>query len=87
MVCFENLKVGSRVQTNKDGQIFKGTVRYKGGLNTREGNWVGVELDEPGAYIKLIRISKFLLYLKTETKPNQLGFDYDPLTHNFLNSK
>lgn len=48
MVHFENLKVGSRVQTNRDGEIFQGTVRYKGGLITREGNWVGVELDKPG---------------------------------------
>jgi dynactin complex subunit len=48
MVNFENLKVGSRVQTTKDGEVFLGTVRYKGGLITREGNWVGVELDKPG---------------------------------------
>ncbi len=48
MVNFENLKVGSRVQTSRDGEIFQGTVRYKGGLITRDGNWVGVELDKPG---------------------------------------
>ncbi|CAB3979641.1 Hypothetical predicted protein [Paramuricea clavata] len=50
MVNFENLKIGSRVQTSKDGEIFQGTVRYKGGLITREGNWVGVELDKPVGY-------------------------------------
>lgn len=48
MVGFENLKVGSRVQTHKDGEIYQGTVRYKGGLVTRDGDWVGVELDDPG---------------------------------------
>lgn len=51
MVLFENLKVGSRVQTNWNGNILKGTVRYKGELITREGDWVGVELDEPGKII------------------------------------
>lgn len=51
MVLFENLKVGSRVQTNRNGYILKGTVRYKGELITREGDWVGVELDEPGKII------------------------------------
>ena len=50
MVNFENLKTGSRVQTIKDGEIFEGTVRYKGGLITREGNWIGVELDKPAGY-------------------------------------
>ena len=53
MVNFENLKIGSRVQTSKDGEIFQGTVRYKGGLITREGNWVGVELDKPGTVLVL----------------------------------
>lgn len=48
MVLFENLKIGSRVQANWHGRIVKGTVRYKGGLVTREGDWAGVELDEPG---------------------------------------
>ena len=48
MVNFENLKTGSRVQAIKDGEIFEGTVRYKGRLITREGNWIGVELDKPG---------------------------------------
>jgi dynactin complex subunit len=52
MVNFENLKIGSRVQTSKDGEIFQGTVRYKGGLITREGNWVGVELDKPGTVLE-----------------------------------
>ena len=51
MVNFENLKVGCRVQTRKNDEIFQGTVRYKGGLITREGDWVGVELDKPGAVL------------------------------------
>ncbi|XP_028401130.1 uncharacterized protein LOC114524190 [Dendronephthya gigantea] len=50
MVHFDNLKVGTRVQTNRDGEIFQGTVRFKGGLISREGNWVGVELDKPAGY-------------------------------------
>lgn len=48
MVGFENLKIGSRVQTVKNGEILTGIVRYKGGLTTKEGDWVGVELDTPG---------------------------------------
>ncbi|XP_046853350.1 microtubule-associated protein ssm4-like [Xenia sp. Carnegie-2017] len=50
MVGFENLKIGSRVQTVKNGEILTGIVRYKGGLNTKEGDWVGVELDTPVGY-------------------------------------
>ncbi|KAH9411288.1 cytoskeleton-associated protein [Ordospora pajunii] len=29
------------------GDRFKGTVRYLGGIRTKEGKWVGLELDEP----------------------------------------
>lgn len=46
MVLFCNIHVGARVEVKWRGRIFNGKVRHKGGLVAREGDWVGVELDE-----------------------------------------
>jgi len=48
MVLFENINVNQRVEVLRDSQIYSGTVKYKGCINGIVGEWVGVELDEPG---------------------------------------
>ncbi|XP_038050459.1 dynactin subunit 1-like [Patiria miniata] len=47
MVLFLNINIGQRVEVYYKGQIFAGTVKYKGGLSNIKGDWVGVHLDEP----------------------------------------
>jgi len=48
MVMFSNINVNQRVEIMRSGQVYSGTVHYKGNLNGESGDWVGVELDEPG---------------------------------------
>jgi dynactin complex subunit len=50
MVLLSNIVIGQRVEVKYEGKICKGTVRYKGGVGNRPGEWVGVELDAPGQY-------------------------------------
>ena len=50
MVNYEVVTIGLEVEficgvDNKN--IHKGIVRYKGGINGKEGQWVGVEATEP----------------------------------------
>lgn len=45
MVFFHNINPGTRVQVKWRGEIETGIVRYAGGLVAKDGDWVGVELD------------------------------------------
>jgi len=47
MVLYDNVFTGQRVEARWNDGIFKGTVRYKGPVATKKGDWVGVELDIP----------------------------------------
>lgn len=47
MVQFLNINIGQRVEVRHKGRLYRGTVRYKGGVITKPGDWVGVELDSP----------------------------------------
>ncbi|XP_012943490.1 uncharacterized protein LOC101862898 [Aplysia californica] len=47
MVLFDNVFPGQRVEVRWDDGIYKGTVRYKGPVATKKGDWVGIELDRP----------------------------------------
>jgi len=51
MVLFENINVNQRVEVLRDGQIYSGTVKYKGSINGISGEWVGIELELPGTYL------------------------------------
>ncbi|XP_074657638.1 uncharacterized protein LOC141910758 isoform X2 [Tubulanus polymorphus] len=56
MVLFINVNIGQRVEVKLPSGIFKGTVRFKGSIVTKPGEWVGIELDQPvgthnGCYI------------------------------------
>lgn len=48
MVLFNNVNLNQRVEVIYHGGIYRGTVRYKGALNSEDGDWVGLELDHPG---------------------------------------
>ena len=48
MVFFHNVKPGARVQVKWRGEIENGTIRYAGNLVAKDGDWVGVELDNRG---------------------------------------
>ena len=49
MVFFHNINPGTRVQVKWRGEIETGIVRYAGGLVAKDGDWVGVELDNAGS--------------------------------------
>lgn len=48
MVLFNNVNVNQRVELLYRGEILTATVRYKGPVRFLDGDWVGLELDEPG---------------------------------------
>ena len=52
MVFFHNINPGARVQVRWRGEIENGTIRYAGSLVAKDGEWVGVELDNRGMYRK-----------------------------------
>lgn len=54
MVFFHNINPGARVQVKWRGEIEDGTIRYVGKLVTKDGDWVGLELDNRGSVNKLI---------------------------------
>ncbi|WAR27649.1 DCTN1-like protein [Mya arenaria] len=46
MVLFHNVNVGQRVEVSLDWGTIRGTVGYKGCLTGKQGDWVGVLLEE-----------------------------------------
>ena len=48
MVFFHNINPGARVQVKWRGEIENGTIRYAGSLVAKDGDWVGIELDNRG---------------------------------------
>lgn len=48
MVFFHTVNPGARVQVKWRGEIESGTIRYAGSLVAKDGDWVGVELDNGG---------------------------------------
>lgn len=46
MVLFHNVNVGQRVEVNLGWGNVRGTVQYKGCLAGKQGDWVGVYLDD-----------------------------------------
>lgn len=53
MVFFHNINPGARVQVRWRGEIENGTIRYAGSLVTKDGEWVGIELDNRGSVMML----------------------------------
>lgn len=50
MVNYDSINLGLKVEFIKDETICRGTVRYKGGLNGKQGVFVGIETDKPGIF-------------------------------------
>ena len=50
MVLFNNVNVGQRVEVNIGWCSIKGTVQYKGSLAGKQGDWVGMNLEEKGMH-------------------------------------
>lgn len=48
MVHFNVVTIGLEVEFQVENKTVTGFVRYKGPVNGKEGNWVGVEALEPG---------------------------------------
>lgn len=54
MVNYDSLSIGLRVEFEAENNaIVTGIVKYKGALNGREGNWVGVEASQPGEFLSV----------------------------------
>ena len=50
MVTYEALSIGLLVEFQFENAIKKGIVRYKGPLNCKSGDWIGIEANEPIGY-------------------------------------
>ncbi|PAA49929.1 hypothetical protein BOX15_Mlig004166g1, partial [Macrostomum lignano] len=50
MVLFDNIAIGQNVEVKHLNELYPAKVRYKGGLNSMKGDWVGLELYEPVGY-------------------------------------
>lgn len=50
MVLFHNINVGQKVEVNIGWGNIRGTVQYKGCLAGKQGEWVGVYLEEKGKH-------------------------------------
>ena len=48
MVLFSNVNLGQRVEVSLGWGNIRGTVQYKGCLVGKQGDWVGIHLDEKG---------------------------------------
>jgi len=79
MVLFENINVNQRVEVLRDGEIYSGTVKYKGNINGISGEWVGVELDLPGRDL----CARSVLSTGARTHFSSL-FQYGPSNHDAL---
>lgn len=48
MVNFDSLSIGLAVEFLINNTVESGFVRYKGSLNGKEGDWIGIEANKPG---------------------------------------
>ena len=54
MVNYDAIRVGLEVEFLcgvENSNVHSGIVRYKGPINNKEGEWVGIEAKEPGEYL------------------------------------
>lgn len=59
MVNYDSINLGLKVEFIRNEKICSGTVRYTGGINGKQGVFVGIEADEPGIleiFFSLIKI-------------------------------
>jgi hypothetical protein len=57
MVNFDSITIGLEVEFQvENGSIERGIVRYKGPVNGKPGDWVGVEANRSGITISAVLI-------------------------------
>ena len=54
MVLHQNVNVGQRVEVKYNNRIYRGTVKYKGPIIHKPGDWVGVSLEQPGKFLNFV---------------------------------
>lgn len=67
MVLFHNINVGQKVEVNIGWGSIRGTVQYKGCLAGKQGEWVGVYLEEKGKYCQNCRNCHYCIMLERFT--------------------
>ena len=46
---FDNIHIGSEVDIfRKSAELLRGKVKWKGAISGRKGEWIGLELFQPG---------------------------------------
>ena len=55
MTLFDNIHLGTEVEVARHGRICLGKVRWKGHLVTKQGDWIGVELNQPGNFCIIMK--------------------------------
>lgn len=68
MVLHQNVNVGQRVEVKVHNRIYRGTVKYKGSIIHKPGDWVGVSLEKPG------KLKKKRWYERGTHKPYNMYF-------------
>ena len=65
MVLFSNINLNQRVELlYNHAEVLRATVKYKGAVNTLDGDWVGLALDKPGLLFN-VSILPFIKQLRS----------------------
>ena len=62
MVLFHNINLGQKVGVNLGWSEVRGTVSYKGALSGKQGDWVGVTLEEKGKGVMFVKSDACIAY-------------------------
>jgi CAP-Gly domain. len=56
---YDNIHVGSEVDVfRKSGELLRGKVKWKGSIACRKGEWIGLELSQPGTiHVMILSLS------------------------------
>ena len=50
MVNYDAITIGLEIEFILDNKIYDGIVKYKGGINGKDGVWIGIEAKEAGSF-------------------------------------
>ncbi len=71
-MLFENITINQRVEVRHNGKVLQGTVKFKGCLNGRNGEFVGILLAKRGKIIiRLLTATcskTFIIFVKGDQK-------------------
>ncbi|CAF1074833.1 unnamed protein product [Brachionus calyciflorus] len=66
MVNYDAITIGLEIEFIDNDKIHNGIVRYKGGINGKDGVWIGIEAKEPIGYCNGILLGR--VYFKCREK-------------------